>query len=120
MAKKKRAQRRKKAAPASVGLSTAEVRSADDPRLRDLAAQVDADGGAVLGSYSDPFGGTSVLFVALSMFTGCAAPTMQEDKGSTTSEVISVEPSCGGGGEGDFGGEASDAAGGDNASGADE
>jgi ParB family chromosome partitioning protein len=65
MAKKKRAPRRKKAAPASVGLSTAEVRSADDPRLRQLAAQVDADGGAVLGSYSDPFGGTAVLLVAL-------------------------------------------------------
>jgi ParB family transcriptional regulator, chromosome partitioning protein len=65
MAKKKRAPRRKKAAPASVGLSTAEVQSSDDPRLRELAAQVDVDGGAVLGSYSDPFGGTSVLLVAL-------------------------------------------------------
>jgi ParB family transcriptional regulator, chromosome partitioning protein len=30
-----------------------------------LAPQVEADGGAVLGSYSDPFGGTSVLLVAL-------------------------------------------------------
>ena len=65
MAKKKRAPRRKKAAPASVGLSTAEVRASDDPRLRELASQVDADGGAVLGSYSDPFGGTAVLLVAL-------------------------------------------------------
>src|SRR5687768_5832996 len=65
MAKKKRAARRKKAAPASVGLSTAQVREVDDRRVRDLSAQVEEDGGAVLGSYSDPFGGTSVLLVAL-------------------------------------------------------
>ena len=65
MAKKKRTPRRKKAAPASVGLSTAQVRSVDDRRVRDLSQQVEEDGGAVLGSYSDPFGGTSVLLVAL-------------------------------------------------------
>lgn len=33
--------------------------------MRELSAQVEDDGGAVLGSYSDPFGGTSVLVVAL-------------------------------------------------------
>jgi len=65
MAKKKRAPRRKKAAAASVGLSTAEVRAVDESRVRELSAQVEDDGGAVLGSYSDPFGGTSVLLVAL-------------------------------------------------------
>ena len=65
MAKKKRAARRKKAAPASVGLSTAQVREVDDRQVRDLSAQVEDDGGAVLGSYNDPFGGTSVLLVAL-------------------------------------------------------
>ena len=65
MAKKKRAPRRKKAAPASVGLSTAQVRAVDDRSVHDLSQQVEEDGGAVLGSYSDPFGGTSVLLVAL-------------------------------------------------------
>jgi ParB family transcriptional regulator, chromosome partitioning protein len=66
MAKKKKAVRRKKAAPKSVGLSTAEVRRAGETReLRDLTSRVEADGGAVLGSYSDPFGGTPVLLVAL-------------------------------------------------------
>jgi ParB family chromosome partitioning protein len=65
MAKKKRATRRKKAAPASVGLSAEQVRGVNDPELKALAAQVEADEGAVLGSYSDPFGGTSVLLVAL-------------------------------------------------------
>jgi ParB family transcriptional regulator, chromosome partitioning protein len=65
MAKKKKAVRRKKAAPKSIGLTTQQVCAADDPRARDMARQVDADGGAVLGSYSDPFGGTCVLLVAL-------------------------------------------------------
>jgi ParB family chromosome partitioning protein len=65
MAKKKKAVRRKRAAPKSVGLSIDEIRRADDPRVEDLAKAVGADGGAVLGSYSDPFGGTSVLLVAL-------------------------------------------------------
>jgi ParB family transcriptional regulator, chromosome partitioning protein len=66
MAKKKKAVRRKKAAPKSVGLSTAEVRKTGETReLRELSARVEDDGGAVLGSYSDPFGGTPVLVVAL-------------------------------------------------------
>jgi ParB family chromosome partitioning protein len=66
MAKKKRATRRKKAAAKSVGLTAGEVRTtASDARVRELTARVDADGGAVLGTYSDPFGGTPVLLVAL-------------------------------------------------------
>jgi ParB family chromosome partitioning protein len=65
MAKKKPATRRKKAAAKSVGLTTGEVRTTADARVRELTAQVDADGGAVLGTYSDPFGGTPVLLVAL-------------------------------------------------------
>jgi ParB family transcriptional regulator, chromosome partitioning protein len=65
MAKKKRATRRKKTAAKSVGLTTAEVRTTDDPQVRELTATVDADGGAVLGAFCDPFGGTCVLLVAL-------------------------------------------------------
>src|SRR6187401_3172634 len=65
MAKKKKATRRKKADAQSVGLTTAEVRATSDPRVRELTAVVNDDGGAVLGSYSDPFGGTPVLLVAL-------------------------------------------------------
>jgi ParB family chromosome partitioning protein len=65
MAKKPKATRRKKAAPASVGLTTPQVAAAGEPKMRELAAQVEADDGAVLGSYSDPYGGTGVMLVAL-------------------------------------------------------
>jgi ParB family chromosome partitioning protein len=65
MAKKKKAIRRKKASAKSVGLTTEEVSTTGDARVREMTAYVDKDGGAVLGSYSDPFGGTPVLLVAL-------------------------------------------------------
>jgi ParB family chromosome partitioning protein len=65
MPPRKKPVRRKKAAPASVGLSAAETRQVTSREIDALAAQVDADGGAVLGRYSDPFGGTPLLLVAL-------------------------------------------------------
>jgi ParB family chromosome partitioning protein len=65
MPPRKKATRRKKATPASVGLTPAETRNAAGTELDRLAEQVDADGGAVLGRYSDPFGGTPLLIVAL-------------------------------------------------------
>lgn len=65
MAKKRKATRRKKATPGSVGLSIEQVCATSDPRLHELTAHVADDGGAVVGSYSDPFGGTCVLLVAL-------------------------------------------------------
>ena len=60
---KRKAPRRKKATAGSRGLSAEQVFSGatDD----ELAAQVVADGGAVIGSYRDPLGGTLVLLVAL-------------------------------------------------------
>jgi ParB family chromosome partitioning protein len=62
---KKKAVRRKKVAPGSVGLSAAETRSAEGREIDALAAQVEQDGGAVLGRYSEPFAGRPVLLVAL-------------------------------------------------------
>src|SRR4051812_221857 len=57
--------RRKKVAPASVGLTAAETRQAGGADLDRLAADVEADGGAVIGRYRDPFGGSPLLVVAL-------------------------------------------------------
>ena len=69
---KKKAVRRKKIAPGSVGLTTAETRDAGGA-LDELAARVDEDGGAVLGRYRDPFGGHPLLLVALPV--GIVEPT---------------------------------------------
>ena len=57
--------RRKKVAAASVGLSPAETRSVDQGSIDELSRHVEADGGAVLGAYNDPFGGKPLLLVAL-------------------------------------------------------
>jgi ParB family transcriptional regulator, chromosome partitioning protein len=57
--------RRKKATPGSVGLTPAETRTAVSAELDRLADEVQADGGVVIGRYSDPFGGTPLLLVAL-------------------------------------------------------
>jgi ParB family chromosome partitioning protein len=65
MPPRKKPVRRKKAAPASVGLTSAETRHATGTELDRLAAQVEEDAGAVLGRYSDPFGGKPLLLVAL-------------------------------------------------------
>jgi ParB family chromosome partitioning protein len=62
---KKRAPRRKKTAAGSIGLTAAEAGTIDAKVLADLAGAVESDGGAVLGSYRDPFGATPVLVVAL-------------------------------------------------------
>jgi ParB family chromosome partitioning protein len=62
---KKRAPRRKKAAAGSVGLTVAETRTVNDESVRELTSVVEDDGGAVLGAYRDPFGGTPVLVVSL-------------------------------------------------------
>ena len=65
MPPRKKAVRRKKVAPGSVGLGAAETVRVDDQDLESLARQVEKDGGAVIGRYMDPFGGLPLLFVAL-------------------------------------------------------
>ena len=62
---KKRAPRRKKAAAGSLGLTAVESATVDSRELGELRSAVEADGGAVLGTYRDPFGATPVLVVAL-------------------------------------------------------
>ena len=62
---KKKAVRRKKVAPSSIGLTPAEAKDVSSGALDHLAAQVEEEGGAVLGRYNDPFGGQPLLLVAL-------------------------------------------------------
>jgi len=65
MAKKKPVRRRKKTAAKTVGLAASETQQAGGADVAALARQVEADGGAVLASYREPFGGTPVLLTAL-------------------------------------------------------
>jgi ParB family chromosome partitioning protein len=64
-AKKRTVRRRRKTAPASVGLTAADTAAVPDRAVTALAAEVEGDGGVVLASYREPFGGTPVLFTAL-------------------------------------------------------
>jgi ParB family chromosome partitioning protein len=70
---KKKAVRRKKVAAGSVGLTPAEAKHVPAGALDALAAQVEAEGGSVLGQYNDPFGGRPLLIVALPV--GSVEPT---------------------------------------------
>jgi ParB family chromosome partitioning protein len=62
---KKKAVRRKKVAAGSVGLTAADTKAVAGGALEALAAQVESDGGSVLGQYNDPFGGHPLLIAAL-------------------------------------------------------
>ena len=64
MPPRKKPLRRKKAA-ASIGLTVAETKTAHGAELDRLTARVEADGGAVLAAYNEPFGGKLLLLVAL-------------------------------------------------------
>ncbi|MGH9348698.1 MAG: ParB N-terminal domain-containing protein [Vicinamibacterales bacterium] len=90
MAKKKPAKRRKKAAPGSVGLSAKQVGAVDDLRAHELTAQVEADGGVVLGAYSDPFGGTAVLMVALPIDTVEPTPYQRDPSEAHVKRLMTV------------------------------
>jgi len=82
MAAKKKVTRRKKVAASSVGLTAAETLKAEGPELDALAAQVEEDGGAVLGRYLDPFGGAPLLLTALP--TAKVEPTPYQRDASDT------------------------------------
>ncbi len=70
---RKGAPRRKKRAPGSTGLAVGEIKGNLTKEAADLAEIVARDGGAVLGSYLEPYGGQSVLVVALPI--GSVQPT---------------------------------------------
>jgi ParB family transcriptional regulator, chromosome partitioning protein len=65
MAKKKVVRRRKRVGAKSVGLTPREIADIQDTAARRLASHIEDDGGAVLASYRDPFGGTSAVLAAL-------------------------------------------------------
>jgi ParB family transcriptional regulator, chromosome partitioning protein len=62
---RKAAPRRKKAAAGSVGLAPADTRPGSNDLLTRLGRDVESDGGSVIGSYLDPYGGRGLLIAAL-------------------------------------------------------
>ncbi len=91
MAKAKtRAPRRKKAAAGSIGLSVAEIQAVDHKALNGLPDAIAGDGGAVLGSYSDPFGGTPVLVVALPINTVEPTPYQRDPSDTHIKKLMNV------------------------------
>lgn len=65
MAKKKTVRRRKRVSAKSIGLSAPETAEVDGAATRALAKRIAEDGGAVLATYREPFGGTSAVLAAL-------------------------------------------------------
>jgi len=65
VAKKRVVKRRKKTTPKTVGLTPGETREGGEAATASLARDIEADDGAVLTAYRDPFGGTPVVLAAL-------------------------------------------------------
>jgi ParB family chromosome partitioning protein len=90
MPTRKKPVRRKKAAPASVGLSTAEIKDVATEDVRELSAQVERDGGAVLGAYNDPFGGKPLLVAALPVASVEPTPYQRDPSDTHVKRLMSV------------------------------
>jgi ParB family chromosome partitioning protein len=65
MAKKKTVRRRKKISARSVGLAPLETSEVDDAATHELTERIREDGGAVVGTYREPFGSTPAVIAAL-------------------------------------------------------
>ena len=87
---KKKAVRRKKVAAGSVGLTPAQVRAVDSAEIERLAAEVEEDGGSVLGRYSEPFGGKPVLLVALPIATVEPTPYQRDPSDAHVKRLMGV------------------------------
>src|SRR5689334_14005208 len=92
---KKKATRRKKVAPGSVGLTAAETRTAEGRELDALSAQVEEDGGAVLGRYSEPFGGKPVLLAALPVASVEPTPYQRDPSEAHVKRLMGVVETIG-------------------------
>lgn len=81
--------RRRKTQPGSVGLSPAET-ARPDPSLQALSVEIEADGGAVLGAYREPFGGHGVLFATLPLDRVEPTPFQRDPSDAHVKRLMSV------------------------------
>ena len=95
MPPRKKAVRRKKAAPASVGLTAAETKRVSGSAVDALTSQVEGDGGTVLGAYSDPFGGKPLLVVALPVDRVEPTPYQRDASDAHVKRLMNVIESIG-------------------------
>ena len=95
MPQRKKAVRRKKAAPASVGLTAPETREMTDSSVEHLSREVESDGGAVLGRYRDPFGGTPLLLAALPVERVEPTPYQRDPSDAHVKRLMGVVESIG-------------------------
>jgi ParB family transcriptional regulator, chromosome partitioning protein len=87
---KKKAVRRKKIAAASVGLTPAETKDVSAGALDHLAAELEAEGGSVLGQYNDPFGGRPLLIVALPVSSVEPTPYQRDPSDAHVKRLMAV------------------------------
>ena len=87
---KKKVVRRKKVAAGSIGLTPAESRNVAAGALDELTAQVEDEGGAVLGQYNDPFGGKPLLIVALPVASVEPTPYQRDPSDAHVKRLMGV------------------------------
>jgi ParB family transcriptional regulator, chromosome partitioning protein len=87
---KKKVVRRKKVAPGTVGLTPAQAGAVQPGKLDALAAQVEEDGGTVLGRYNDPFGGHPLLIVALPVSAVEPTPYQRDPSDAHVKRLMAV------------------------------
>jgi ParB family transcriptional regulator, chromosome partitioning protein len=90
---KKKAVRRKKVAPGSIGLTPAQTQEggvAGGAEIDRLAEAVERDEGAILGRYSDPFGGKPLLLVALPVASVEPTPYQRDPSDTHVKRLMGV------------------------------
>jgi ParB family chromosome partitioning protein len=90
MAKKRAVKRRKKIAPKTVGLSALDTSTVRDAGAARLASEVETDGGVVLATYREPFGGTPVLLAALPIDRVEPTPYQRDPSDAHVKRLMSV------------------------------
>ena len=95
MAKKKRRKPARRKKPATRGLTAPETKAANGPDLDRLAATVEKDGGAVLGSYLDPWGAKPILLVALPIDKVEPTPYQRDPSDAHVRRLMGVVESIG-------------------------
>jgi ParB family transcriptional regulator, chromosome partitioning protein len=89
MPPRKKPVRRKKVSAASVGLAPGETGEVD-AATKKLAAQIDDDGGRVIGSFREPFGGHGAVFAVLPLARVEPTPYQRDPSDAHVKRLMTV------------------------------